>query len=123
LGGGDCADKWHLGPLRVLNFLALLVLTLRFGGYVSTSFLPRWLEMFGAASLPVFCAHLIVVLLALTVVGDRQGATPLWVDGMLIAGTFIVLYATASWFAPPATNLSAADSTKHGRLLTVRAAR
>jgi len=67
--------------------------------------------------------HLIVVLLALSVVGDRQGATPLWLDVALIAGTFIVLYTTACWFASPGANLSAADSTKRGRLLTVRAAR
>jgi peptidoglycan/LPS O-acetylase OafA/YrhL len=91
-------DKWHLGPLRIVNFLALLLLTLRFGPLVSRAFRFRSLEVLGAASLPVFCVHLGVVLLALAAVGDNQGSTSLWLDLALLASTFCLLYATAWLF-------------------------
>ena len=50
----------------------------------------RWLEQLDAASLPVFSAHLIVVLLAFVAVGDKHGATPLWLDMALVTATFFV---------------------------------
>lgn len=63
-------DKWQLGPLRLLNLLALLVLLVRFGPWL-TAHLPRvrMLETLGAASLAVFCVHLVVVLLTLSLFG------------------------------------------------------
>ncbi len=64
-------DKWQLGPLRLLNLFALLMLVIRFGAPLA-NWLPRqrWLETMGAASLPVFCTHLAIVLLVLGVLGD-----------------------------------------------------
>ena len=86
-------DKWHLGPLRVLNFLALLVVVIRFGPH-----LLRWrypvLETLGRASLPVFCAHIVIVLLVLSIIGDR-GRTPLWIETALLVGTLVALYVVA----------------------------
>ena len=96
-------DKWHLGPLRIVNFLALLLLTLRFGPLVSRAFRFRFLEVLGAASLPVFCVHLGAVLLALAAVGDNRGSTALWLDLALLAGTFCLLYATAWLFGTNAS--------------------
>lgn len=89
-------DKWHLGPLRVLNLLALMLLTMHFAPWLSHR-LPRWrvLETLGAASLPVFCAHLVLVLLALSFVGESQPGRPWWIDAALLAGTFLSLYAVA----------------------------
>jgi hypothetical protein len=117
-------DKWHLGPLRIVNFLALLLLTLRFGSLVSRAFRFRFLEVLGAASLPVFCVHLGVVLLALAAVGDSQGSTSLWLDLALLASTFCLLYATAWLFG---TNTSrpagmTASSVKQN-VVSARAAR
>jgi peptidoglycan/LPS O-acetylase OafA/YrhL len=88
-------SKWHLGPLRVINFLALLVLILRFGQQLKTVIQWRFLEILGAASLPVFCVHLIAALLALAAIGDNQGSTPLWVEAVLMAASFSAMYATA----------------------------
>jgi len=87
-------DKWQLGPLRVLNFLALLVVLTRFGAPLARM---RWrfLEVLGAASLPVFCAQLIIVLFALCAVGDREVAAPLWEQVRLLAATLTALYAVA----------------------------
>jgi hypothetical protein len=88
-------SKWHLGPLRVINFLALLLLILRFGQQLKTVIQWRFLEILGAASLPVFCVHLIAALLALAAIGDNQGSTPLWVEAVLMAASFSAMYATA----------------------------
>jgi hypothetical protein len=86
-------DKWHLGPLRVLNFFVLLVVVIRFGPHLLRQRYPI-LETLGRASLPVFCAHIVIVLLVLSVIGDR-GRTPLWIETALLLGTLVVLYAVA----------------------------
>jgi peptidoglycan/LPS O-acetylase OafA/YrhL len=93
-------DKWHLGPLRVINFLALVVLALRFGNVLKAALRYRFLEILGAASLPVFCVHLIVVLLALAAVGDQQASTSLWLDTTLVTVAFFAMYMTAWIFQP-----------------------
>ncbi|ABM93316.1 OpgC domain-containing protein [Methylibium petroleiphilum] len=89
-------DKWHLGPLRVINLFALLVLTLHFGTRVAAR-LPRLrvLETLGAASLPVFCAHLVLALLLLAVAGDAGTPRAAWIDALILVGCFAVLYAVA----------------------------
>jgi peptidoglycan/LPS O-acetylase OafA/YrhL len=100
-------DKWHLGPLRLVNFFALLALTLHFGPRVRATLRCRFLETLGAASLPVFCGHLVIVLLALAAVGDRPRDMPWWAATALIGGSLAVLYAVARISqhaqAPPAT--------------------
>jgi len=88
-------DKWLLGPLRLLDLVALAVLTIRFGPVLARR-LPRqhYLETLGKASLPVFCAHLVVVLLTLTLFGARLDRS-WWVDLPLLLGCFAALYAVA----------------------------
>ena len=89
-------DKWHLGPLRLLDFFALIVLVLQVGDWLAAH-LPRirFLEDLGAASLPVFCAHLVFVLLALSLTGQYTPGRPLWIDVLLLAIGLATLYATA----------------------------
>ncbi|ANN76602.1 acyltransferase [Bordetella flabilis] len=103
-------DKWHLGPLRLLNFFSLVVLAMHFGDWLKTH-LPRmrWLETMGRASLSVFCAHLVIVLLVLCVVGEPAPDRALWKDLALFAGSVLGLYIVArlvsdnkSRRAPPA---------------------
>ncbi|WCM94640.1 OpgC domain-containing protein [Acidovorax sp. NCPPB 2350] len=88
-------DKWQLGPLRLIDLFALLVLAIHFGPALARR-LPRqhWLETLGAASLPVFCAHLVVVLLAISLMGANYGR-PWWQDLSLLAACFGVLFAVA----------------------------
>lgn len=92
-------DKWHLGPLRLINLFALLVLVLHFGPWLKRH-LPRVavLELLGRQSLPVFCAHLVVALLALALFGaaDAQRALPL--DLLLLVAGYAALYAVARAF-------------------------
>ena len=89
-------DKWQLGPLRMINLFALVILVIRFGPAL-VAFKPRWpvLEKLGSASLPVFSAHLLVVLLVLAVWGDSPQARSAWGDGLLLTACFALLYLTA----------------------------
>jgi hypothetical protein len=101
--GGDVAknmlfDKWQLGPFRVIDFAALGVLAVRFGPALIERLPRAWLHPFeamGSASLPVFCAHLLAVLLTLTFYGANQLARPAWGDAVLIAVVFAWLYGVA----------------------------
>ena len=89
-------DKWKLGPLRMLNLFALLVLIMHFGPRFSER-LPRigFLEKLGSASLPVFCMHLVVVLAALSIAGQYRPGRPLLLDLLMMAAGLAALYATA----------------------------
>ncbi|WP_280151419.1 OpgC domain-containing protein [Piscinibacter sp. XHJ-5] len=89
-------DKWHLGPARLLNVIAMLLLVLRFGPRLSARLGGmRVLETLGAASLPVFCAHLVLALLALALVGAPTASRPWTVDAAILLSTFTALYAVA----------------------------
>jgi len=89
-------DKWHLGPLRLLDTLALVVLAMRYGPMLVRRLpRPRVLEALGAASLPVFCAHLVLAMLALAVFGAATPDRPWALDVALLAGSYLVLYGVA----------------------------
>ncbi|MEJ7688803.1 MAG: OpgC domain-containing protein [Variovorax sp.] len=109
--GGDSSlnllfDKWQLGPLRLVNLLVLGIVVVRFGPWFIRH-IPRlhWLEAMGSASLPVFCAHLVAVLLVLAIYGGSQTARPWWGDALLLAAVFTSLYGVARavlwWEARP----------------------
>ena len=59
--------------------------------------LPRSavLETLGRAALPVFCAHLVAVLLALALVGAAAPERPWGVDLAVLLSTFLVLWTVA----------------------------
>ncbi len=88
-------DKWHLAPLRLLNLFALMIVLIRFGPAMAQR-LPRLpaLETLGRASLPVFCAQLVVVLLTLSLLGARYDR-PWWQDLLLLSACFLSLHAVA----------------------------
>ena len=89
-------DKWRLGPLRMINLFAMLVLIMHYGHRLA-GHLPRigFLEKLGSASLPVFCMHLVVVLVALSVAGQHTPERPLLPDVAMMATGLAALYATA----------------------------
>lgn len=88
-------DKWSLGPLRMINLFALMVLAIHYGPRLARH-MPRqrWLEALGSASLAVFCAHLVLVLTVLVGLGARYDR-PWSVDLALLAASFALLYAVA----------------------------
>ena len=89
-------DKWLLGPMRMINLFALTVLVIRFAPWL-VSLRPRWpfLETLGSASLPVFAAHLVIVLITLTLWGDSPQARSWWGDALLLAACFALLHIAA----------------------------
>jgi len=89
-------DKWHLGPMRLINVLALMLLLMHFAPWLKRN-LPRVkvLETLGKAALPVFCAHLVVALLALALFGSARADRPLSVDLLILFAGFYALYAVA----------------------------
>ncbi|RMX03485.1 OpgC domain-containing protein [Corticibacter populi] len=89
-------DKWTLGPLRMINLFALLAVALHFGPRLAAYLpRPRFLITLGQASLPVFCAHLVIVLLVLATMGGAPDARPWWGDALLLAACFGTLHAVA----------------------------
>ncbi len=91
-------DKWHLGPLRILNFAAVAVL---FAAVQPRT--VRWLGrgpalVLGQASLEVFCAHLLVCFAALALVGDGTNASFLQQLGIIVFA-LVFLYLVAKIFA------------------------
>jgi len=88
-------DKWHLGPLRLIDFFALVVLTMHFAPRLRR--LPRIaaLETMGAQALPVFCAHLVLALVLLAWSGDARNSRPWATDAAILLGCFALLYAVA----------------------------
>jgi hypothetical protein len=89
-------DKWLLGPLRLLDLAALAIVTIRFGPALARRIpRPRWLETMGAASLAVFCAHLVIVLLVLATLGSDPLAHPAWVDAVVLVLCYGGLWLTA----------------------------
>lgn len=91
-------DKWLIAPFRMLNLFALMLVTIRFGPALMMR-LPRLpaLETLGAASLPVFCMHLVIVLLALALFGANPNVYPWWFDMSLVMASFVVLYEVAKF--------------------------
>jgi hypothetical protein len=93
-------DKWHLGPLRLLNLFVLGVLVLHHGPALAARMRrPRTLELLGRASLPVFCAHLLLVLLALAFFGPARSGRPWGVDVAILTAAFALLYLVAQMSA------------------------
>jgi hypothetical protein len=92
-------DKWVLGPLRVLNVFALIVLVVRFRDAFARLPRLRVLETLGKASLPVFCAHLVVALLALALFGEPTPARSWWFD-------------TGSWRPPSPSSMRSPGSAR-----------
>ncbi|QQS53261.1 MAG: OpgC domain-containing protein [Candidatus Competibacteraceae bacterium] len=66
---GWLLDKWRLGPLRLLNFFALLYLALWLGPYFAKALGSlKPLILIGRNTLPLFCLHTCFGLLAVGVI-------------------------------------------------------
>jgi hypothetical protein len=89
-------DKWGLGPLRVINLFGLMVVLIHFGPWLMAR-VPRVrsLETLGSAALPVFCAHLFLVLMALAFFGSPTPERPWLTDIGILVVSFAVLFAVA----------------------------
>jgi hypothetical protein len=113
-------DKWHLGALRLLDFLSFAIIFA-----VSRPWLARWftispLLLLGKASLEVFCAHLLFCFAALSFVKDGTGL-PAWIQSAFIVTTLLGLYVVARLFVNARTGALRNKNTvvTSGRLQTL----
>jgi hypothetical protein len=98
--GADAAlnalfDKWHLGPLRLLNFAVLAIIVVQARRVFIALAEHSTIATLGRASLTVFTAHLLVCLAALATIGDAIGPHVSLLDAALVVGTLVTLYAIA----------------------------
>ncbi len=91
---GISVDKWHIGPMRLINLAACLVVCYWLRRYVVRLISREPFLTLGKASLQVFCAHVFFVFAALALLyGDIPELHGLRAYGMLVltfAGLFLV---------------------------------
>jgi hypothetical protein len=90
-------DKWHLGPIRLLNFAAVAAL-LVFSQTFLKHFAIRPLVMMGQSSLQVFCVHLLFCFGALTLLGNASMLSGLRQIALIVT-TFATMLLVAKIFS------------------------
>ena len=90
-------DKWHLGPLRLLNFAAVAVLLIVWQSALKPLAI-RPLIMLGQSSLQVFCVHLLFCFAGLTLMGNASMLDG-WRQSALLIATFSAMLLTAKLFS------------------------
>src|ERR1700689_504499 len=91
-------DKWHLGPLRLLNFVAVGVLLVVAQSFLDKPIAIRPLVLMGQSSLQVFCVHLLFCFAGLTLLGNASMLTAAR-QVELLAVTFAAMLWTAKLFS------------------------
>jgi hypothetical protein len=90
-------DKWHLGPVRLVNFAAVAALLI-----FSQTFLKRLairpLVIMGQSSLQVFCVHVLFCFGALTLLGNASMLSVKRQIAVIVA-TFATMLLTAKIFS------------------------
>ena len=90
-------DKWHLGPLRLLNFAAGATVLIFFQSILKPLAI-RPLVMMGQSSLQVFCVHLLCCFAGLTLLGHASMLSG-WKQFGLLTVTFAAMLLTAKLFS------------------------
>jgi hypothetical protein len=93
---GLMLDKWQIGPLRVLNIAAFLIVFYWLRKYVKIAVAREPFLTLGKASLQVFCAHLLFVFAGLALLyGEMEQLTGITAI-LLLAVTFVSLFLVAA---------------------------
>jgi hypothetical protein len=90
-------DKWHLGPLRLLDFTAVAMLLI-VAQKVWKPLAVGPLVLMGQSSLQVFCVHLLCCFAGLTLLGNASKISG-WKQIALLSGTFAAMLITAKLFS------------------------
>src|SRR5271166_5544003 len=90
-------DKWHLGPIRLMDFAAVAALLI-FSQRVTKSAAIRPLVLLGQSSLQVFCVHLLFCFAGLTLLGNASMLNG-WRQFALLSVTFTAMLITAKLFS------------------------
>jgi len=94
LGSEVWLDKWHLGPLRILNFAALAVVVVHALLPVLCRIGARLFSLLGRASLEVFTVHLLLCLVSLAIVAD-DGTQSSLEEAVVVCLTFAAMLLVA----------------------------
>lgn len=90
-------DKWHIGPLRLLNLIAFVTLAYWLRRAIFPLVQREPFLTLGKASLEVFCAHIVFVFLGLALlyndVTQLHGGPAM----LVLTFTFAGLYGMAAW--------------------------
>jgi hypothetical protein len=92
---GWLIDKWHLAPLRIVNFSALTVLLVQYGRRIAAIPLFTPLALLGRASIEVFSVHVLCCLGADALSHQADPALPWWQQCLVLVLTVAALFATA----------------------------
>ena len=92
---GWLIDKWHLGPARVINFSAIAILLVRFGGRIATLPFLAPLAKLGRASIEVFCVHVLCCVGAVALSREADPNLPWWQQVLVLGITLPALFLTA----------------------------
>jgi hypothetical protein len=87
-------DKWHLGPLRLVNAAALVVVLMRFGGKLGSLRPLQPLAALGQTSIEVFCVHVLCCLVAVSLNADADPMLEPWQQASVLVFTLSALFAT-----------------------------
>jgi hypothetical protein len=90
-------DKWHLGPIRMLDFAAVAALLILSQPITKTAAI-RPLVLLGQSSLQVFCVHLLFCFAGLTLMGNASMLNG-WQQLRLLSMTFTAMLITAKIFS------------------------
>ena len=101
-------DKWHLGPIRMLDFAAVAALLILSQPITKTAAI-RPLVLLGQSSLQVFCVHLLFCFAGLTLMGNASMLNG-WRQFALLSVTFTAMFITAKIFSK-----SEAKNERQGR--------
>ena len=108
-------DKWHLGPVRLIDFSAVGVLLIRARSYLRPLSV-RPLVLLGQSSLQVFCTHVFFCFAGLTLLGNASMLNG-WKQFGLLSTTFLAMLLTAKLFAKTEKAVEARSSGTAPRVL------
>jgi hypothetical protein len=103
-------DKWHLGPMRILDFAAVAALLI-LSQSVTKMAAIRPLVLLGQSSLQVFCVHLLFCFAGLTLMGNASMLNG-WRQFILLAVTFTAMLVTAKIFSKSEAKNERRDTTQ-----------
>jgi len=90
-------DKWHLGPMRMLDFAAVAALLI-LSQPITKAAAIRPLVLLGQSSLQVFCVHLLFCFAGLTLMGNASMLNG-WRQFTLLSMTLTAMLITAKIFS------------------------
>ena len=92
---GWLIDKWHLAPVRVLNFSALAILLVKFGTWIASPHIFGQLGRLGRASIEVFSVQVLCCLAADSLSHQADPSFPAWEQFLILTITIALLFLTA----------------------------